>query len=174
MQLERFSIRQASVDDLAILQDIAAQMKSAKDADYFDLSMQYQAQGERNVLIAELDGGAIGYCMLSWTPKYAFYKSMGYPEIQDLNVLPEFRNRGFATQMIVHCENLVREKGVSHMGISVGLTREYGAAQRLYVRLGYVPDGYGVTYDRKPVSHAEFRPVDDDLCLMLIKNLQTP
>ena len=172
MQLENLSIRSAGVDDLEILKEIVSQMGGAKDEDYFELSLESQARGEREIFVAEIDGAAIGYCMLSWAPKYAFYKTMGYPEIQDLNVLPEFRRRGFARAMIAHCEDLARENGKDSMGISVGLTSDYGAAQRLYVSLGYVPDGYGVTYDRKPVKRAEFRPVDDDLCLMMIKDLQ--
>ncbi len=173
MQLENLVIRQASVDDIHILQKIADEMKSAKDVGYFELSMEYQDAGERLVFIAEYEGETAGYGMLSWTPKYGFYKAMGYPEIQDLNVLPSFRGKGIATTMIAHCEDLARKKGKDHMGISVGLTASYGAAQRLYVKLGYIPDGHGVTCDRKSIVHGEFRSVDDDMCLMMVKDLQS-
>ena len=37
--------------------------------------------------------------------------------------------------------------------------------------LGYVPDGSGATYDRLTVAGGEIRPVDDNLCLMMIKAL---
>ena len=57
------------------------------------------------------------------------------------------------------------------MGLAVGLHRSYGAAQRLYARLGYMPDGYGVTYDREAVVPGDFRAVDDELCLMMVKTL---
>ncbi len=173
MQLENLVIRQATVDDISLLQQIADDMKSVKDIDYFELSLEHQAAGERLVFIVEYDGKTAGYGMLSWAPKYAFYKAMGYPEIQDLNVLPDFRSKGIASNVIAYCEDLARKKGRSHMGISVGLTASYGAAQKLYVKLGYVPDGHGVTCDRKAVSHGEIRPVDDDMCLMMVKDLQT-
>ncbi|MEZ5813159.1 MAG: GNAT family N-acetyltransferase [Alphaproteobacteria bacterium] len=172
-QLENLIIRQAAREDLRILQKIAESMKSAKDIGYFELSFEYQDAGERFVFITEHEGRAAGYAMLSWTPKYGFYKVMGYPEIQDLNVLPEFRRKGIATAVITHCEDLARKNGQTHMGISVGLTASYGPAQRLYVKLGYIPDGHGVTYDRQSVTHGEIRPVDDDLCLMMVKDLQS-
>lgn len=172
MQLENLKIRQAGVDDLSILHDMALAMKVVKDIGYFEMAMEHQEAGERLVFIAEYDEQAAGYCMLAWSPKYAFYRAMGYPEIQDLNVLPGFRQRGIARTMIAHCEELARQKGLARMGISVGLTASYGPAQRLYFKLGYIPDGHGVTYDRQRVAPGEFRPVDDDLCLMLVKDLQ--
>jgi hypothetical protein len=55
------------------------------------------------------------------------------------------------------------------LGISVGLHAGFGAAQRLYIRLGFVPDGLGVTYDREAVQPSAPHPVDDDLALMLLK-----
>jgi hypothetical protein len=73
--------------------------------------------------------------------------------------------------MIAHCEDLVRAKGHDQIGIAVGVHSAYGPAQRLYARLGYMPDGLGATYDRTPVEFAAFKPVDDQLCLMLVKDL---
>lgn len=173
MQLESLEIRQASVEDLPRLHEMALAMKASKTDEYFPKSIELQEAGERLVLIAEYDGQDAGYCMLSWSPKYGFYRAHGYPEIQDLNVLPTFRNKGIASAMIAHCEGLAVQKGLKFMGISVGLTPSYGTAQRLYIKLGYVPDGHGVTYDRQTMSNGEIRPVDDEMCLMLLKHLQT-
>lgn len=174
MQLENLKIVQAGVDDIPRLYEMALVMKASKPDGYFDKSMELQGEGERLVFIGEYDGKDAGYCMLSWAPKYGFYRAMGYPEIQDLNVLPVFRQKGIATAMIAYCEGLAVANGLKNMGISVGLGTSYGPAQRLYVKLGYVPDGQGVTYDRKTVSFGEIRPVDDDLCLMMVKDLQNP
>lgn len=171
MQLENLTIRQASVNDIAVLWAIAEGMKSEKEVGYFDRSLEYQDAGARLVFIARLDGEDAGYVMLSWVPKYGFYQSIDCPEIQDLNVLPDFRGRGIGSAMIAHCESIARKNGKAHIGISFGLSSSYGVAQKLYFKLGYIPDGYGVTYDRKAVVHGELRPVDDDLCLMLIKKL---
>ncbi len=141
-----------------------------KDSGYFERCLEEQKEGRRQVFIAQTDKG-VGYGVLNWSPQYALYKRLGIPEIQDLNVISVARRQGVATAMIEYCENLVVEAGCEHIGISVALYKDYGPAQRLYAKLGYLPDGNGVTYDREAVSPGEIRPVDDDLCLMMIKAL---
>jgi GNAT superfamily N-acetyltransferase len=143
----------------------------AQDTDYFDQCLDLQSQDKRAVLIVSVGGTDAGYAMLNWTPKYAPFKKLGIPEIQDLNVIPAFRQRGIATDFIKHCEDEARQKGYEEMGIAFGLHSSYGAAQRLYIKLGYIPDGQGATYDRKQIAYGDFKPLDDDLCLMLIKAL---
>lgn len=170
-ETQELEFRIASPNDLQLLYDVAAGMGASKAAHYFEESLERQKCGERNVFLAFWGKDLAGYGMLSWAPKYGFYRAHGIPEIQDLNVLPAFRGRGIASALIAHCEKLARDKGCEYMGIGVGLTPSYGAAQKLYVRLGYVPDGYGVTYDRKTLQHGEFRPIDDDLSLMFVKPL---
>lgn len=127
------------------------------------------ADGGWTVIMAVRDGQDLGGFYLNWTPKYALYRRLDLPEIQDLRVLPAARRQGIASALIARGEELAREAGRSGIGLSVGLHGGYGNAQRLYVRLGYVPDGYGVTYDREPVPAGEARKVDDDLALMLLK-----
>ncbi len=130
--------------------------------------------GEMEVLLASFlpeKSRAIGFCLLNWQPKYAFFRKTGIPEIQDLNVLREYRRQGIGRAMIEYCEKLARDKGFSEMGIGVGLDSRFGAAQRLYVRMGYLPDGSGVSYDRKQVACGDFRPIDENLCLMMTKAL---
>ena len=166
-------IHRATQENLPELRAIADGMKSAKIVDYFEIGLERQALGKGYTLILRYEDQPAGYCLLNWEPKYGFYRKLGIPEIQDLNILPNFRRKGLATTLITHCEKLALDKGVTQMGISFGLDASYGAAQRLYVKLGYVPDGNGVTYDRAAVNAGDFRPVDDDLCLMMVKDLAT-
>jgi GNAT superfamily N-acetyltransferase len=164
-------IRQAAADDIPALDAIALAQNSRKASDYFAQCLEEQAAGRRLVFVAGQGNAApAGYGMLNFHPQYALYKRLGIPEIQDLNVMPDARKQGLATAIINRCELIALERGCEHIGISVGLYADYGPAQRLYVRLGYVPDGYGVTYDRQPVRPGEMRPVDDDLCLMMVKS----
>lgn len=165
-------LRIASVADVPVLWNMAVAMGSAKSDGYFDLALEHQDEGIRQVFIATLNEEDVGYCMLAWEPKYAFFRKMDIPEIQDLNVLAPFRKRGIGGYMIDYCENLVRQAGKDYMGIGVGMDASYGPAQRLYITRGYVPDGNGVTYDRKPIVKGDFKPVDDEMSLMLIKDLQ--
>ena len=170
--MENLKLRQANVDDIPILWELAMAMGMAKSDGYYDRALEYQKEGSRVVFIASYEGQDAAYCMLAWEPKYAFYRKMDIPEIQDLNVIPAFRQRGIASAMIDYCEDLARKAGKEHVGIGVGMDSSYGVAQRLYVRRGYVPDGNGLTYDRQTIAHGEMRPVDDDMSLMLIKSLQ--
>lgn len=161
----------ARTEDIPALEDIAQAVSSSKEAGYFERCLAEQDQGRRAVLMACVDEVPAGFGMLNWNPGYAPFRRLGIPEIQDLNTHPAFRRRGVASAVIERCEELAGKKGATHMGIGVGLYAGYGAAQRLYVRLGYVPDGAGVVYDRAPVAPGEIRPVDDDLNLMMLKVL---
>jgi len=123
------------------------------------------------VLVAEKKNQIVGFGILNFEPKYSFYQKLEIPEIQDMNVLPEFRQQGIATALIESFENLSRDQGAEHIGISVGLTIDFGPAQRLYCKLGYMPDGNGVTLDREFVDDGQPVTVNDDLCLMMVKEL---
>ena len=48
---------------------------------------------------------------------------------------------------------------------------DYGAAQRLYVKRGYVPDGRGLWQGSHYVTYGDNVTVDDDLVLMFTKQL---
>lgn len=94
----------------------------------------------------------------------------GIPEILDLNVLPEFRRRGIASRLLDHAEEAAKERS-RVVGIGVGLHPGYNAAQRLYVKRGYVPDGLGVTYGDRYVEMGELVRFDDELILHFRKEL---
>ena len=171
MTAESITIRRADTADLDVLQILAGAMGSAKEPGYFGTCLTEQAEGRRALFIISSNGADAGYGMLNWHPQYPLYRRLNMPEIQDLNILPAFRRRGLAAALIAHCEAEARARGHAQMGIAVGLYADYGAAQRLYVRLGYMPDGFGITYDRETVRAGDFRPVDDNLCLMMVRDL---
>jgi hypothetical protein len=60
----------------------------------------------------------------------------------------------------------------SGRGLGVGLYSDYGAAQRIYVRRGYLPDGRGMMYDNLPVEPGASIPIDDDATLMFTRELR--
>ena len=45
------------------------------------------------------------------------------------------------------------------------MTADYGSAQRMYVKRGYVPDGRGLVTHGEFVTYGEPAIVDDDLVL---------
>lgn len=141
------------------------------DAAYFDGCFEKQQAGTLDIYMALYRGEPAGYCLLNWQPKYGLFQKLGIPEIQDLNVVRALRRKGIGTSMISYCEDKARQKGNHQIGIGVGLGSSFGAAQRLYVKMGYVPDGSGVTYDRKQLAYGDLRPNDEQLCLMMLKSL---
>lgn len=138
---------------------------------YYERCAERHANSDLDITIAAAEGLVVGYALLNWQPKYAYFKKCDIPEIQDLKVISAHRRQGIGKAMIEFCEVRASKKGYLEMGIGVGLDSSFGAAQRLYARLGYIPDGSGVSYDRKQVAVGEFRPLDENLCLMMSKLL---
>lgn len=163
-------ITEARYDDCARLYDIVGS-KPDREPDYFEKQLTEQKAGTRHVFVGVVDEQDVGYCILNWQPKYRPFLRLGIPEIQDLYIIPDFRQRGFAEMLISFCEGKARARAIGRIGIGVGLHSSYGPAQRLYFKLGYGPDGQGINYDRRICEYGEIRPVDDDLCLMLLKDL---
>jgi len=166
-------IRQATESDIESLCNLYEKVGKKNDVDYFeqcfekDCIVLIASRGEDGV-----DGREdIGFGLLNFEPKYNLYQRLEIPEIQDLNVIPAMREQGVATALINAFENLAMDQGAEQVGVSVGLNKDYGPAQRLYAKLNYLPDGCGVTYNREYVKAGEACPVDDDLCLMMVKNV---
>ena len=107
---------------------------------------------------------------IDWNPSYPPFRADGIPEIQDFNVLPRFRRKGIGTRLMDEAEREVSERS-SVVGIGVGMTPDYGAAQRLYVLRGYVPDGMGLAHEGRPVMRGDRITVDDGLVLYMTRAL---
>ena len=129
----------------------------------------------RICFIAFLDTEFAGYVTLKWQSSYKSFAKKQIPEISDLNVLPAFRNQGIGSLLIKTCENKARERASQSniiIGIGVGLYPDYGSAQRLYSKLGFLLDGEGATYDYERVIPGLNYTVDDDLILWFTKVLK--
>ena len=127
-----------------------------------------QSKGDRIVLPGYYDGNFAGFVTIKWLSEYPPFAEKDIPEINDLRVLPAFRRMGVATALVDEAEKLVFER--SHIvGIGVGMYADYGAAQRMYILRGYVPDGLGLYYKKLPVVPGRDIRVDDDLILHLTK-----
>ena len=163
--------RPATGLDLDGLYRIAAAMGAAHEARYFERCLLEQQEGRREIFVAIEGLKPVGYVQLVWQPLYPPFRRLGIPEIQDLNVMPDVQRRGIGSMLADVCEARAREVGKTDVGISVGLTSSYGAAQRLYIRKGYMPDGAGMCCDEVPVRAGDMRPADDLLTLKLLKAL---
>ena len=134
----------------------------------FERYLAEQDRGTRVVLVAYLDKDFVGYVTIKWQSDYPPFAEKGIPEINDLNVLPPFQRRGIASALVDEAEKRIFERSPI-AGIGVGMYSDYGAAQRMYVLRGYVPDGLGLFYKGIHVKPGQELMVDDDLTLYLTK-----
>jgi len=130
-----------------------------------------QSESSRQVLVAFENEKFAGYLTIVWESDYPPFAEKQIPEIQDFNVLPNVRRKGIGTKLMDAAEEIVSQKSAI-VGIGVGLQADYGAAQRLYVLRGYVPDGRGISWQNRFPKYGEQVTVDDDLNLYFTKKLE--
>ncbi len=167
--MTEYSIRLLELADAPIIEGAFSVFGLNKPAQkYVDYYTEQQA-GTRVVLVATVDDVFAGYVTICWRSHYRPFREANFPEIVDFNVLPHFRQQGIGTRLLDEAESRIF---ADHpvVGIGVGMTADYGAAQHMYARRGYLPDGRGLMYEGYPVSYGKNIPVDDDLCLYFTKN----
>ncbi len=142
-----------------------------KPPGYFAAALERQAQGHLALLLALEESAYLGHCKVVWRSAYPGFRDRGTPEIQDLNVRPDYRRRGIGSALLDAAERRIAERS-DFAGIGFGLYADYGAAQRLYIKRGYLPDGRGLHYGSNPAVAGETYRVDDDLVLYLVKMLK--
>ena len=129
-----------------------------------------QESGEREVLVAEIDGAVAGYVTILPSAKHDPFAEV-YPELSDFNVFEPFRNQGIGSQLLEEAEKRVKFVS-SKVTLGVGLHLGYGPAQRLYTKRGYIPDGSGVWYRNQPLEMNATIQNNDDLVLYLSKKFE--
>ena len=142
-----------------------------KPASQYERYLAQQELGVRNVYVAFVEEQFAGYVTICWESSYRPFFVQSIPEIVDFNVLPNFRRMGIGTQLMDKAESEIARVS-SIAGIGVGMTSDYGAAQRLYILRGYIPDGLGLHWRDHHVHYHEDVIVDDELALYLTKELK--
>ena len=128
-----------------------------------------QESGEREVLVAEVEGAVAGYITILPCAKQGPFAEI-YPELSDFNVFEPFQNQGIGNLLLEEAEKQVRLIS-DKVTLGVGLHSGYGPAQRLYIKRGYIPDGTGVWYqNHQPAMNAVCEDIGE-LVLYLSKNL---
>ena len=118
-----------------------------KPRSIYETYFKEQSASIRSVILAKESGKFCGYVTIKWKAEYDSFSQQNIPEISDLNVLPTYRKHGIGTALIYVGETMAKERGYTNIGLGVGMTADYGEAQRLYVCLGYIPDGRGLHYN---------------------------
>jgi GNAT superfamily N-acetyltransferase len=142
-----------------------------KPASQYERYLAEQEAGQRIVLVALMDDVFAGYVTIIWQSGYPHFRAENIPEIQDFNVLPHFRRQGIGSRLMDEAEQIIAQRSPV-VGIGVGMYADYGTAQRMYVKRGYIPDGRGLFYNGVLVQPGESVPVDDDLVLHFTKRFE--
>ena len=129
-----------------------------------------QESGAREVLVAEVEGAVAGYITILPCAKQGPFAEI-YPELSDFNVFEPFQNQGIGNLLLEEAEKRVRLIS-DKVTLGVGLHSGYGAAQRLYIKRGYIPDGTGVWYRNQPLEMNATSQNNDDLVLYLSKGFE--
>jgi GNAT superfamily N-acetyltransferase len=121
-----------------------------KPVSLYERYLAEQCRGERVVLVAFQEDVFGGSLTIKWASDYPPFKESGIPEIVDFNVLPQVRRQGVGSLLMDEAEQRIKTRSPI-AGIGVGLYSNYGPAQRLYVKRGFVPDGRGVVWHNRHV-----------------------
>lgn len=134
--------------------------------------LEMQADGSRDILVASTpEDELIGYLTIQWQSHYAPFREAKIPEIVDFNVLNKYQRQGFGSILMDEAEQRISAIS-TRAGIGVGLMANYGAAQILYVKRGYIPDGRGIMQGGKFLTYHDQAVANDDLTLHLTKQLR--
>lgn len=127
-------------------------------------------EGKCVALVAEYKGNVAGYFNVYPNTMCGLYGGEGFPELIDLGVLKKYRNHGIGTMLLQVAEQIAKRYADTVI-IGVGLHRDYGSAQRMYVKNGFIPDGTGLWWQGKPLAPYADLKNDDEVALYFFKKL---
>jgi ribosomal protein S18 acetylase RimI-like enzyme len=110
----------------AVIEDL-----TARPPDKHRERLAQQARGELLYFIAWAGERAVGTALLRWRGR------AGYPQLEDLWVLPELRGGGIGGALLDAVEDAAGEERADRVGLAVAM--ENAGARRLYRRRGYLP-----------------------------------
>jgi GNAT superfamily N-acetyltransferase len=166
-----FEIRELQAKDILQIVKGFDLMKWNKPPAQFEKYLAEQHEDSRKILVAFENNDFAGYLTILWNSHYPPFNEQSIPEINDFNVLLKVRRKGIGSRLMDEAERTISERS-EIAGISVGLDSDYGAAQRLYVLRGYVPDGRGIVWQNRFPKYGEQVLVDNHLNLYLTKKLR--
>ena len=165
-------LKELTASDLDVFEESFKDTYLSDRLDLFKKYLKEHLEKNRYVLLACCDKKIVGYVTLKYVSGYENFSKNNIPEIVDFNVIPRFRKLGIGRKLLRRAENIAKKSGYTQIGIGVGLYEDYGNAQRLYIKTGYIPDGKGLHYDEKPVKKETSVNVDDALALYFTKELK--
>ena len=166
------TVRCMEAGDVNILAEEFGMKQGWKDktVELFAKYFNEQNSGARHVLVALVDGVVAGYVTLLPNDTVGPFANKNFPTICDFNVLIKFQRQGVGSILMDEIEKTAKQTS-KVVCLAVGLYTNYGAAQRMYVKRGYIPDGSGLWYESRNLPPYEPCVNSDDLVLYMSKEL---
>ena len=128
------------------------------------------ADGKCIALVAEYKGNVAGYFNVYPNSMGGSFGGKGLPELVDFGVLMKYRNHGIGNTLMQVAENIAK-KYSDTVYLGVGLHRDYGSAQRMYIKRGFIPDGTGLWWQGKNLEPYADMKNDDETAIYMSKKL---
>ena len=164
------TIRELQQADAQIISEAFLAQGWNKSAAQYEQYWRETQDGTRTVLVAEKNGRFAGYVTIMWRSDYPPFQEQDIPEVVDFNMLQAFQRQGIGTALMDKAEQLISEQSPL-AGIGVGLTSDYGAAQALYTKRGYICDGRGTFAHGRWIPSGTQVTLDDYHAIYLTKSL---
>lgn len=168
-QSSNISVRRMTYNDIPFICE-AYDNKSENDAAYLKRQLESQDKQECIALLALYNEHVAGYVLLYYKCRWGGLANCNIPSVVDLIVFEKYRREKIATVLMDVAEDIAK-KYCNKVYLDVCLNAEYGPAQRLYAKRGYIPDGKGVYYEGKVCETDADCKNNDELTLCLVKNL---
>jgi GNAT superfamily N-acetyltransferase len=126
--------------------------------------------GASTTILGYEAGRLVGIVTIRWQCRYPLFRERQIPLIQNIEVRYEDRGRGLGGRMLARAEQEIARRSPL-AGLVVGISEDYGPAQRLYARRGFLPDGRGLCRQYTPLKVGDVVTVDHDLLLWLVKDV---
>lgn len=165
-------VRKMGYDDILLICK-ADKDEREENIEYLKNQLKNQEKQECSALLALYQGEVAGYVFLYYKCKWGGLANCDIPGIVDLIVFEQYRKKGVATILMDIAEKIAQDYA-NKVYLDVCLSSEYGPAQRLYAKRGYIPDGKGVYYEEKVCETNAICKNNDELTLCLVKELNCP
>lgn len=163
-------IRSMNSGDIPIILNNFTEQGWHKPKQVLERYFNGQNQNSLHIFIAEYNNDIAGYTVLYPDTDTGPFALQKIPVISDFIVFEKYQRKGIGNKILDIAEKKAAESNTK-VQLSVGLHSGYGAAQRIYIKRGYIPDGSGVWYKNKQLDQYAECKNDDDLVLILIKEL---
>lgn len=162
-------VRRMLFTDIEIIHSGLSPHDVNKPINYIQSCWDENVTNQRITLLVFHENEFAGWGHVVFQSQYPYFADNHIPEIQNFDVIPPCRGQGIGSVLIEALEAEAFAKSDT-IGIGFGLYASYGAAQRMYVKRGYIPDGRGLMYENLPAEPGSQVRVDDELTLYLTKS----